>query len=135
MGGMRRNTANDNIVFKTMLHDFERLVRPEAVTNKNPWFLIRRGLVCGSNTSFIQLQADLGVGVSRLGARKMRSMGGERSPGTSVGCGWPDNQWKETPTVCRNALDRSHHCPLNTRASISSQVILTYKGLEGATHA
>jgi hypothetical protein len=30
------------------------------------------------------------------------------------------------PTVCRNVLDRSHHCPLDTRASVSSQVVLTY---------
>ena len=52
-----------------------------------------------------------------------------------MGCGWPDNQWKERLTVCGNALDRSHHCPLDTRASISSQVVLTCQDFEGAEHA
>ena len=67
---------------------------------------------------FDPVQANLGVGVSRLGAHKMPSRGEVRSLCASMGCGWPDNQWKERRTVCRNALDRSHYCPLNTRASI-----------------
>jgi hypothetical protein len=52
-----------------------------------------------------------------------------------MGCGWPDDQWKEGPTVCRNALNRTYQCPLDTRASISSQVVLTYQDFEGAEHA
>ena len=41
MGGVRRNTAKDNIILKIILHDFEQLVRPEAVINKNLRFLMR----------------------------------------------------------------------------------------------
>ena len=37
---MRRNTAQDDVVFKAILQDFERLVAPEAVTDEYPWFLV-----------------------------------------------------------------------------------------------
>jgi len=126
IGGMRRNTIKDDIIFKTILYNFERLVRPEAVINKNPWFLIRPWFDLGIKYIFNPVQADLGVGVSRLGALKMPSKGGVCSLYASMGCCWPDDQWKERPTVCINALNRSHHCSLDTRASISSQVVLTY---------
>ena len=38
MESVRRNAAKNNTIFETILPDLER---PEAVTNKNPWFLIR----------------------------------------------------------------------------------------------
>lgn len=65
----------------------------------------------------------------------MPSRGGIRGPVASMGCGWPANHWKERPTVCRYTLDCSHHCPLNTRASVVSRVVLTYKDFDGAEYA
>jgi hypothetical protein len=38
VGGMRGETTQDDIVFETILQDFEGLVRPEAVANQYPWF-------------------------------------------------------------------------------------------------
>jgi hypothetical protein len=65
----------------------------------------------------------------------MPSRGMVRGPCASMGCGRPDDQWKERPTVRRDALDRSHHRSLDTRTSVSSRVVLTYKDFEGAEHA
>ena len=118
---MRRNTAKDDIIFEATLHEFERLVYPEAVKNENSWFLVRLYFSLGIKYKFDLVQADLRVGVSKRGARKMLSRGRIRSLCASMGCGRPDNQWKERPTVCRNTL-----YPLNARASIISQVVLTY---------
>lgn len=39
VGGVRGNTAED-VILKTKLHNFERLMRPKAVTNKDSWFLV-----------------------------------------------------------------------------------------------
>jgi hypothetical protein len=41
VGGVRKDAAYDDNVFKTILQDFERLIRPEAVVNQNSWFLMR----------------------------------------------------------------------------------------------
>jgi hypothetical protein len=49
----------------------------------------------------------------------------------SMGCGWPDDHWKERPIICRYALDRSHHRPLDIRTSVISRVVLTYKDFDG----
>jgi hypothetical protein len=65
----------------------------------------------------------------------MLSGGRVRGPYAPMGCGWLDDHWKERPTVCRDTLDRSHHCPLNTRSSVSSRIVLTYKDFKGAEHA
>lgn len=40
VGSMRGNTARDDVVLKAILHDLERLVSAEAVTNEYPWFLV-----------------------------------------------------------------------------------------------
>jgi hypothetical protein len=40
MGSVRRDTVKENIIFKAIRHGFKRLVRPKAVRNKNPWFLV-----------------------------------------------------------------------------------------------
>ena len=80
MGSVRRDAAEEDIVFETIFHDFERLVCLEAVTNKDPWLLIRSVFSLGIKHTFDPLQADLGVGVSRLGTHKMPSRGGVRSP-------------------------------------------------------
>jgi hypothetical protein len=47
VGGVRGETTWDNIVFETQLQDFEGLVRPEAVTNQDPWFLVSSLLSLG----------------------------------------------------------------------------------------
>jgi hypothetical protein len=71
MGRTRRNTAKDDVVFKTMLQDLERLVRPEAVTDQNSWFLLCPRFGLGIEHTFKPLQADLEVDVSRFKARVM----------------------------------------------------------------
>jgi hypothetical protein len=50
---------------------------------------------------------------------------------TSMVCGWPDDHSEERPIVCRYALDRGHHRPLDIRASVISRVVLTYKDFDG----
>jgi hypothetical protein len=37
---MRGETAEDNIIFKIKLQDFEYFVRPEAIANQYPWLII-----------------------------------------------------------------------------------------------
>ena len=88
---MRRNTAKDNIIFKIVLHHFERLVCSEAVIDKNPWFLIRLLFSLGIKHLFNPVQADLRVSISRLEARKMPARGRVRSLYALIGRGWPDN--------------------------------------------
>jgi len=112
MGSVRRNTAKDNVVLKAILHDLERLVSAEAVTDKNPWFLVSLRFGLRVKHTFDPLQADLGVGVSRLRARIMPSRGGICGSVASMGCSWPDNHWKKRPTVGGYALHRSHHSRL-----------------------
>lgn len=135
MGGVRGDTAQDDVVFKTILQDFERLVRPEAVVNQNPWFLVRPCSRLGIKHTYESLQADLRVGISRFGARIIPARGGVSGPVASMGCGWSDNHWEERPTICRYALDGSHHHPPDTRAAVISRVVLTYKDFNGAEHA
>ena len=59
VGGVRGDTAQDDVVFKTVLQDFERLVRPETVTNQNPRFLMHPRFGLGIKHPFEPLQADL----------------------------------------------------------------------------
>jgi hypothetical protein len=60
--------GNDTVL-KAILHDFERLVRPEAITDKNPWLLMRPCFGLGFKHTFEPVQAEFGVGVSRFRAR------------------------------------------------------------------
>ena len=83
--GIRRDTTQENIVFKTILQDFERLMRPETVANQNTWLLMRMYSGLGIKHTFEPLQADLRVGVSRFGARIMPSRRGVYSPVASIG--------------------------------------------------
>jgi hypothetical protein len=87
--------------------------------DKNLWFLIRLWFSFKIKPVFDPVKADLRVSLPRSGARKMPSRGRVCSPCTSLGYGWRDDQLKGPP-VCRYALDRSHHRPLNTCASIPS---------------
>ena len=91
MGSIRRDTAEEDIIFEIIFNNFERLVYPEAITNKDPWLLIRSVFSLGIKHTFDPLQADLRVGVSRLGTRKMLSGGRVRGPYTPMGYGWPDD--------------------------------------------
>jgi hypothetical protein len=135
VGSVRRDAAEEDIVFETIFHDFERLVCPKAVTNKDSWLLIRSVFCLGVKHTFNPLQANLRVGISRLGTREMPSGGRVRRPCAPMGCSWPDDYRKERPTVCRDTLDRSYHCPFDTYSSVSSRVVLTYKDFKGAEHA
>jgi len=78
------------------------------------------------------LQANLKVGISRFGARILPFRGGEGCPVALVGGSWLDNYRVQKPTICRYALNGSNRGSLNTRASIVSHVILTYKDSDRA---
>ena len=106
----------------------------EAVANQCSWFLVSPFFGLGIKHTLEPLQADLGVGISRFGARIVPSRGGKRGPVASMGGGWPNNHGEQRPTVRRYALDRSHRRSLDSRASIFSPVILTYKDFDGAWH-
>jgi hypothetical protein len=115
VGGVRRETTQ-NDVFEKILQDFEGLARPEAVANQHPWFLVSSFLGLGIKYTLEPLQAGLGVGISRFGARILPSGGGERGPVASmVVGGWPNNHEYQIPTVSTDALDRSHRRSLDTR--------------------
>lgn len=135
MGGVRRDTAQNYVVFKTILQDLKGFVRAEVVANQNTQSLLRPSFGLRVEHTFEPLQANLRVGISRFGAHIMPSRGGVRGLVASTGCGWLDDHWWERPTVCRYALYRSHHRPLDTCASVISRVVLTYQDLHRAEHA
>ena len=60
-------------------------MRPKAVTNQHPWLLVSLSSSLEIKHTLEPLQANLGVGVSRFGARIMPSRGGVRGPVASVG--------------------------------------------------
>jgi hypothetical protein len=91
VGGVRGEATQDNIVFETKLQGFEGLMRPETITNQHPWFLVSLSSSLGIKHALEPLQANLGVGIPRFGARIVPSRGGERSPVASMGGGWPNN--------------------------------------------
>jgi hypothetical protein len=66
-------------------------VRPEAVTNKDSWFFISSLFSFGIKYTFKLLEADLRVGISRIGARILLSRGRERGLVAPVGGGWLNN--------------------------------------------
>jgi hypothetical protein len=66
---------------------------PETVTNQHPWLLVSLSSSLGIKHALEPLQANLGVGVPRFGARIVPSRGGERGPFASMGSGWPNNHW------------------------------------------
>lgn len=110
-------------------------MRSEAVANQNPWFVMRPCFGLEIKDTREPVQADLGVGISRLGACIVPSRGGISGPVAPMGRGWPDNQREERPTVCRYALDRSYHHSLDARASIISWIVPTYQDFKRAEHA
>jgi hypothetical protein len=63
-------------------------VRSKAVTNQHSWFLLSLFFSLRIKHTLKLLQADLGVGVPRFGARIVPSRGGERSPVASMSSGW-----------------------------------------------
>ena len=62
-------------------------MRPEAVKNQHPWLLVSLSSSLGIKYTLKPLQADLGVGISRFGARIVPSRGGERGLVASMGSG------------------------------------------------
>jgi hypothetical protein len=63
----------------------------ETVTNQHPWLLVSLFSSLGIEYALELLQADLGVGIPRFGARVVLSRGGEHGLVVSMGSGWPDN--------------------------------------------
>ena len=68
MGGVRGHTAQDDVVFETKLQNLESLMCPEAVPYQHSWFLVSSFFGLGIKYTLELLQADVGVGKSRLGA-------------------------------------------------------------------
>lgn len=68
-------------------------MRPEAVTNQHPWFLVSLSFGLGIKRTLKPFQANLRVGVSRFGARIVLSRGEERGPVALMGGGWPNDYW------------------------------------------
>jgi hypothetical protein len=91
MGSVRRNMAQNNVVFETILQDLERLMLSETVINQNPWPIVCPRFGLGVEYTFKPLQADLRVCISRFGARIMLARGGICGPVTSMGYSWPDD--------------------------------------------
>lgn len=65
----------------------------KAVTDQDAWFLVSHFSGLGIEHTLEPLEANLGVGVSRFRACIVPSGGGECSPITSVGGGWPYDHW------------------------------------------
>lgn len=49
-----------------------------------------------------------------------------------MGWGWPYYHWIQTPTVGTHTLNDCHVCPLDTRASVVSHIVLTYQDFHRA---
>jgi len=85
---MGRKLAEDDIVvFITKLHDFERLMRPEAVTDENSRFTIRPSFGLRAKNVLNPVQANFRVGVPGVGAGEMPAGGGIQGPVASMGRG------------------------------------------------
>ena len=110
-------------------------MRPEAVLYQHPWFLVSPFFGLGIKHTLEPLQADIGVGKSRFGARIEPSRGGIHSPVISMGRSRPHYHRFQAPTVGGNTFDSSYHRPLDAYTSIASRVILTYKDFDGVKHA
>ena len=68
-------------------------MRPEAVTYKNPWFLLSLFSSLRIKYTLKPLQANLGVSIPGFRAGIVPTRGGERGPVASIGSSWPDNHW------------------------------------------
>jgi hypothetical protein len=66
-------------------------VRPETVTNQYPGFLVSLFSRLGIKHALEPLQANLGVGIPRFGARIVLSRGGERGLVALIGSSWLNN--------------------------------------------
>lgn len=64
---------------------------PEAIRDEDPWFLVSLHFGLGVEHTLDPLQADLRVGVSRLGTRIMPSRSGKCGPVASMRFGRPDD--------------------------------------------
>ena len=109
-------------------------MRSKAVADQDASSLVSSFFGFGIKYTLKPLQADLRVGISRVGARILPSRGMKRGPVASMGIRWPDYHRVQIPTIATNAFDCSHGCALDSRTSIVSLVILTYKDFYRAWH-
>ena len=109
-------------------------MRPKVILYEHPWFFISLFFGLGIKHTLKPLQADIGVGESRFGARIQPSRGGIRGPVISIDCSRPDYYRVQTPTVGGNIFDGSHHRPLNASTSIASRIVLTDKDFNRVKH-
>jgi len=109
-------------------------VRPEAVPDQHSWFPVSTLFGFGVEDTLEPLQGDLGIGISLLSARILPSGRGKGCPVASVCGSWPDDHGVQILTLGRDTFDSCDGGALDTRASVVSHVILTYKDFDTAWH-
>ncbi len=85
VGGIRRETTQENIILETELEDLEGLVRCKAITDQDASFPVSSFSGFGIEDTLELLEADYRVGIPGLGARILPPRGRERGPVTSMG--------------------------------------------------
>jgi hypothetical protein len=109
-------------------------MRSKAVVDQDAWSLISSFSGFGIKYTLEPLEADYRVGISRVRARILLSKGKKSSPVASISTRWPDYHRVQIPTIATNTFDRSHGCALDSRTSIVSLIMLTYKDFDKAWH-
>ncbi len=132
VGGMRRETTEENVVREIELLDFEGLVRSKAIADQDASSLISSLSSFRIKYTLKPLEANYRVGITRVGARILPSRGGKCGPATSMGARRPNYHRVQIPTIATNAFDRSHGCALDSRTSIITSVMLTYQDFDRA---
>lgn len=102
----------------------------KPIVDQDPWLVIRPGFRQRIKHVLYPVQANFGVGVSSFGTRVVPTRGLVGCPGTSMGGGWPDNQWVEESPVGRDTFDGCHQLSLDSSASIIPGILVTYQNLE-----
>jgi len=132
VGGIRRETTQENIVRETELLDFEGLVRSKAIADQDASSLVRSFFGFGIKYTLEPLEADYRVGIPGVGARILPSRGRKRGPVASMGTRRLDYYRVQILTITTNAFDRSYSYALDSRTSIITSVMLTYQDFDGA---
>jgi hypothetical protein len=102
---VRRETAANDVILVAEFESFDRFMCAETVTDQDSWSMIRTSFCLRIKYMLYPVQADVVVGIPSLGAGKMPSRSGVSRPVAPVcGC-WPDDEWMERPTICRDTFD------------------------------
>ena len=90
VGGMRRETIQENIILETELEDLEGVVRCKAIADQDASFPVSSFSGFGIEDTLEPLEADHRVGIPGFGARILPSRGRKRGPVASMGTRRPD---------------------------------------------